>query len=1075
MNFSRLLLIATLCAPLLGWSIDPTDAHFLREPAISDQHIAFIYANDLWIANKDGSSPRRLTIHQGIESHPYFSPDGSMIAFSASYDGNTDVYVLPVSGGIPKRLTWHPYGDLVRGWTPAGEVLFLSGRSIHTSRYSQLHKIAPEGGFPERLIVPHANRACYSPDGDKIAYSPAREVYLQWKNYRGGTMSRIWLFDFASHEVDEIPKPTGGSNDNFPMWLDDQVIFLSDRDGEFNLYSYQPEQQTVSQLTDHQDFPITWASAHQQEIIYAQAGKLHIFDVATGKDQALKVGISTDLAELRPRFVDGDDYIRSANISHDGNRAIFDLRGEVVSVPKEKGDPVNLTQSPGAHDKYPAWSPDGTHIAWFTDQGGEYGINLHNTETGNNRMIALDGAGFYFHIHWSPDSKHLVFSDNSRSIYLMDVALGEVSTISQDYFYGPGVSRDLFGDWSPDAKWIAYTQITSSSYQTVFLYSLAEGKSYPVTDGLSNATSPAFDASGKYLYFLASTDAGPVVNWFDQSNQDMRATQNVYMAILNKDLPSPLAPESDEVAIVPADEEEETEASDEEAEAEEISIDPEDIAHRIVDLPIETGVYRSLKAGKEGNLYLIHSESNKLHHFELASQKTNPLFSLYEYWIAADRKHVLYWWEGGLFIRSLMDKSADPQKLDLRAVKIKMDPTAEWRNIFYEAWRINRDYFYDPGMHGADWEEMKEKYEPFLDHLSCRRDLNTLIQWMCSELGVGHHRMQGSGDDLVETDYVPGGLLGADYAIKDGYYQITKIYGGLNWNPGLRAPLTEPGLNIEPGTFLIAVDGQELTAATNLFSLFEHKAGKRIKLTLATDPQDAATNRTVEVTPVESEYSLRNRNWVEQNLQYVNEQSEGKLAYVYVPNTAGAGHEYFKRYFFPQADREGIIVDERYNGGGQISDYYIDLLTRPYQSYWNFRYGHDLKTPSASIQGPKVLIIDENAGSGGDMFPWMFRKFEVGTMVGKTTWGGLVGVLGFPEFIDGGSVTAPNVAIWTKDGFIVENVGVAPDVEVENWPKDLIEGRDPQLDKAIEIALEQLKAKPVAKPQRPPYPKRVRD
>ena len=443
------------------------------------------------------------------------------------------------------------------------------------------------------------------------------------------------------------------------------------------------------------------------------------------------------------------------------------------------------------------------------------------------------------------------------------------------------------------------------------------------------------------------------------------------------------------------------------------------------------------------------------------------------YEISADGKKMIYtkWQTFGI---TDAGRKPEPGKgiLNTGALTVRIDPAEEWTQIFDEAWRVNRDYFYDPGMHGADWKAMKEKYAQFLPHLTCRSDLNRVIQWMCSELGVGHHRV-GGGDRLSNPQKVGGGLLGADFSLENNRYRLKKIYGGLNWNPDLRSPLTEPGLNVKTGEYILAVDGRDMTADKNIHSFMENTDGKIVELTVGPNP-DYYGSRVIKVVPIGNELSLRNRDWVEGNLKKVTEATGGKVAYVYVPNTSGQGHEYFKRYFFPQADRKAIIVDERFNGGGMIADYYIDLLQRPMQSYWNMRYGNDLKTPSASIQGPKVMIIDETAGSGGDMLPWMFRKFGVGTLVGKRTWGGLVGTLGFPELMDGGSVTAPNLAIWTEDGFVVENVGVAPDIEVEQWPADVIEGRDPQLEKAIEVALKELEKNPPAEPVRPAYPIRVR-
>jgi tricorn protease len=1081
--------ILLIAADLGG--IDPHDTRLLDQPAISDNHIAFIYANDLWVAGPDGSDPRRLTVDEGIESRPFFSPDGKLIAFSAEYDGNTDVFIVPVEGGVPTRLTWHPGRDLCSGFTVDGtKVLFLSQRAVHTNRYAQLFTVPVGGGYPTRLEIPNAFHACYSPDGKQMAYTPIPDAFQEWKNYRGGTISTLWLFSFGDRSIEVVPKPAGGCNDVYPMWIGDKVYFLSDRKGEFNLFSYSTADKSIEQLTRFSDFPILSASHHGEKIIFEQAGYLHTFDIASGTTTRLTVGIATDLQELRPRYVKGGRYIRSAQISPSGARAVFDFRGEIMTVPAEKGDARNLTRTTGTHEKYPAWSPDGKDIAFFSDASGEYQLQIAPQDgKGEARSIRLKGTGFYGYPVWSPDSKKICYVDNGRNFYILDVASGTIQKIDSDELYGPGDLRFIFGDWSSDSKWIAYTRVTGTYFKQVFLYSVDQGRSFAVTDGLSDAAEPVFDRGGKYLYFFASTDAGPVINWFDQSTIDMEMTRNIYLATLQKETLSPFAKESDEEKVKEDDngkKEEEADEKDskkkkkgEEGEKDEVKalvIDLDGIQNRIIDLPVDAANLAGLGCAAENEILYIKTESGKrtMHKYDLKERKDSEVTELDDYYISADGKKMLYRKGQGWGICAAGAKPTPEEgMIDTEGLEVKIEPLAEWPQIFDEAWRVNRDYFYDPGMHGADWPAMKEKYSQFIPDLSCRGDLNRVIQWMCSELSVGHHR-GGGGDDLVRFDRVGGGLLGADFAVENNRYRITKVYEGLNWNPKLRSPLTEPGLNVTAGEYLLAVNGKELRATTNLYKPFENTAGKIVELTVGPNP-DGSGSRVIQVVPVEDEGSLRNRDWVEGNLKKVHEATGGQVAYVYVPNTAQLGHDYFKRYFFPQADKKAIIVDERYNGGGLLADYYIDILMRPYQAHWNMRYGKDLKSPSASIQGPKVMITDETAGSGGDMLPWMFRKFRVGTLVGKRTWGGLVGILGFPELMDGGVFTAPNVAIWTeKEGFVVENVGIPPDIEVEQTPAEVIAGRDPQLEKAIEVVLQQLEENPQPDAVRPPYPVRVR-
>jgi tricorn protease len=1052
--------------PAFCLAIDTKDTRMLSQPAVSADHIAFIYAQDLWVANADGSQPRRLTVSEGVESNPVFSPDGKWIAFSAQYDGNLDVYIIPVEGGIPKRLTWHPGADIVRGFTRDGKsVLFASQRAVFTGRYLKLYTVPVAGGPETELAIPNAFYATYSPDGSRMAYTPLPNASTEWKHYRGGMSSRILLFNFKDNSVEEIPKPAGGSNDLSPVWIGNTVYFRSDRDGEYNVYAYDLGNKQVRALTKFKDFPVQEMGGTEGRLVFDQAGYLHSIDLAgaAASEKRLVVGIAADLLELRSRYASGFRYIRSGDISPSGARLVVDFRGDIVTLPADKGDFRNLTHTVAAHETQPAWSPDGKWIAYFSDASGENALCIQAEDgKGAVRTIPLKGAGFYSYPRWSPDNKKISFTDNSRSLFILDVTSGEVKKIDSDEIYGPGVFRDMGADWSNDSRWLAYSKVTGTQYKRIYLYSTAEGKSYPVTDGLSDVDEPKFDAKGKYLFFFASTDAGPLVNWFDQSNDDIRPTSAIYLVTLQKETISPFARENDEEKPAAADT----------AKPGEVRVDWEGIQNRIIDLPIRVADMEQLSVGKNDMLYYIVRNPNgpgSLHKYDLKKRTDAELLDVNGYKLSANGKKMLLVKGESLWVVDAGEKPAPGKPPVTVDVQVKVEPAAEWAEMLDEAWRVNRDYFYDPNMHGVDWAAVKKKYTAFLPDLSCRDDLNTVIMWMGSELAIGHHRITDGGDHPFVARFINGGLLGADYEIVGGRWRIKKIYGGLNWNPTLRSPLTEPGVNARVGDYVLAVNGVDLKGDDNFFRPFENTAGKIVELTIGPNA-DGSGSRVVKVVPVGNEAALRNRDWVEGNLKKVEAATGGKVAYVYVPNTAGAGHEYFKRYFFPQADRQAIIVDERFNGGGQLADYYIGLLTRPYQAHWHTRYGKDFKSPFTSFEGPKVMLIDETAGSGGDMLPWMFRKFGVGTLVGKRTWGGLVGILGFPAFLDGGGVTAPNVGIWTKDGFVVENVGVSPDIEVEQAPADVIAGRDPQLEKAIQVAMQQLKEHPVVVPARPPFP-----
>jgi tricorn protease len=1074
--------VLVLLARVVRAEPDVHDTRLLSQPAVSGNHVAFIYADDLWVADLDGNNVRRLTSDIGVESHPVFSPDGKTIAFSAQYDGNTDVYTIPVEGGSATRLTWHPGVDIVRGFTPDGKaVVFSSPRNVFTNRYTQLFTVPITGGMPTQLPMPNGVQAAFSPDSERIAYTPLADRSTQWKHYRGGTHSRIFVFRKSDNTVEQIPQPDTRCNDLDPRWVGDLVYFRSDRAGEYNLFAYDTKAHKVNQLTNFKDFPVEALGSGGGKLIYEQAGYLSLYNPDKEESKRIKIGVATDLVEARPRFVKGAKYVRNAALSPSGARAVFEFRGEIVTVPAEKGDARNLTNSTGANDRSPAWSPDGKSIAYFSDEGGEYQLHVRAADgKGQAKTYALNGAGFYEFPVWAPDSKKIAYVDNANTLSWIDLEGGKVTKIATEALYGPDRLRTLRPSWSPDSKWLAYPLGNKAEYHTVFAYDLAANRSKAITDGLSDAIDPVFDGSGKYLYLLASTDAGPVNQWFAQSNNDMRVQRSLYVVVLKKGTPSPLTRESDEEKAAP---EKPKDVAEKKTEA--VVIDFNGIDQRILALPVPAGIYARLQPGAANQVFYLEASptppslentprGSALKRFDLTKRKSETVVEgVGEYHVSADGKKALIHSPPESW--SIIEAAGKPEpgkgKLNLDAVEVRIEPRAEWDQIFNEAWRINRDYFYDPHMHGADWKAVKKKYAEFLPHLATRGDLDRVIRWMLSELAVGHSNT-GPGERLYDRKTVPGGLLGADYEIANGRYRFKKVYGGLNWTPQLRSPLTVPGVDVQPGEYLLAVRGIDLKPPTELYSLFENTANKSIEITVGPNA-DGTGSRTVTVEPLLTEDALRNHDWVEGNLKKVQQATGGRVAYVYVPNTAALGHTYFKRYFFPQADKQAIIVDERFNGGGQLADYYIDHLRRPFTAMWATRYGEDLKTPGAAIQGPKVMIIDETAGSGGDLLPWMFRKYKLGTLVGKRTWGGLVGILGFPVLMDGGRVTAPNLAIWTEDGWVVENEGVPPDVEIEQRPADVIAGKDPQLEKAIEIVLKELEKNPPKELKRPPFPNRV--
>jgi tricorn protease len=1066
------LLVVAFCA--LGAQTEKP--LLLQKPTINRTHVVFSYAGDLWIAPREGGEARRLTVGPGIETDPYFSPDGTLIAFSGEYDGNVDVYVVPATGGVPRRLTWHPDADRVVGWTPDGKrILFSSSRHSYT-RVSRLFTVPVEGGFPEEVPLPMAEQGSYSPDGTRLAYVPLRPAFIAWKRYRGGRTTPIWIADLKDSRIEKIPRDN--SNDFYPMWVGDRIYFLSDRNGRFSLFAYDLKTRQVREVVPNSGMDFKSASAGPDAIVYEQFGSLNLYDLKTGRTRRIPITLAGDLPTIRPSFERVARSIRDAGLSPTGVRAVFEARGEILTVPVEKGDIRNLTNSPGVADRYPAWSPDGRRIAYFSDESGEYALHIADQSgLGPTEKIPLDNPpSFYYSPVWSPDGKKIAYTDARLNLWYMDLEKKTPVKVDTDTYSKP--ERTLDPSWSPDSRWIAYTRQLRNHFRAVFIYSLEENKSRQVTDGMSDARYAAFDPNGELLYFTASTDTGPASGWLDMSGFNRPVSRNVYVIVLRKDLPSPLAPESDEEKPQEAAKPKEPPKKEETGAAPRVRIDFDNISQRILALPIPARNYSGLWVGKSGILFLAEAEpvtqrmrqTVNIHRFELKTRKTDRFLEAVRFFdVSHNGEKVLYrkgdqWAVAG---------AAQPPKpgegvLRLDAMEVRVDPKAEWRQMYREVWRIERDFLYDPGLHGLDLAAVIKKYEPYLDGIAHREDLNYLFSEMLGELCLGHVR--AGGGDVPEIRRVGVGLLGADYRIENGRYRFARIYSGENWNPDLRAPLTQPGVNVQEGEYLLAVNGREVRPPDNLYSFFEGTAGKQVRLRVGPDPSGAGS-REVTVVPVESEAMLRHYAWVEGNRRKVDQMTGGRVAYVYLPNTGEAGYASFNRYYFSQIDKQAAIIDERFNGGGMAADYIIDSMRRSLMNYWTTRYGEIFTTPLAAIFGPKVMIINEYAGSGGDAIAWYFRKARLGPLVGKRTWGGLVGIFGFPPLIDGGMVTAPNLAFFNTEGdWEVENRGVPPDIEVEFDPAAWRQGRDPQLDKAVEIVLDALKKNPPPVPKKPPYP-----
>ncbi len=1057
----ELLIGFGLCILMISAAHAEDGTRMLHQPDISADLVVFVYAGDLWTAAAEGGAARRLTAHIGTESSPKFSPDGNWIAFSGQYDGNTDVYIIPSEGGSPKRLTFHPGGDNVRGWTADGASVLFSSNRFHPNRQTQLFTVGVGGGYPEQLPIPRAYLASYSPDGASMAYTPLGNAFGTWKRYRGGRTTPTWVINLSDWTHVEIPHLN--ASDTYPVWIGETVYFLSDRNLDMNIFAYDTNTRAVTEVEGKEAYDIKHLSAGAGKLIFAREGYLYTYDPASNRTQQVVVNVNSDNIHVRSQFKNVSTEIRNFHISPAGMRAVFEAHGEILTVPANKGDIRNLTETPGVMERNPAWSPDGKYVAYFSDESGEYAVHIRDQLGKEDPIrIPVDDPTFFYNPSWSPDSDKIVFTDKPGNVWVIDVESRGLTRVD-----------DLAGapSWSPDGKWITYQKRRVNRFGVIWVYSVEDGSRHQITDGMSDAAEPVFDADGKYLFFRASTNSGMTKSGLDMSSNDHPVTYDIYITVLRRDLPSPFQPESDDEEIK-QEESEDEESESEKEEEEPFRIDFENIGQRILALPVGDGSYSQLSSIEGGKLFYRSGSSVMKYDFTERESDTY-LSGVTAFRISADGKNMLYragrdWGIG----KTTGSPSSSEGRLGLDELDVYVEPLEEWAQMFKDAWRLNRDYFYAPNMHGVDWAANFRKWEGYLPDLAHRSDLNYLLSEMLGELSVGHSYVRGGAFPSVEN--VPGGLLGADFEIENGRYRLEKIYSGLNWNPDLRAPLTEPGVEVNQGDYILAVDGRDLGPQENIFELFENTSGKQVTLTVNSEPTMSGS-REVTVVPTGSESSLRNRDWVEGNRAKVEEMTDGRIGYVYLPNTGSGGYTYFNRYFFSQQDKEGFVIDERFNGGGQVANYIVEYLDKELLNYWAPRTGPDYTSPFAANFGPKVMIINENAGSGGDWMPFYFREAGVGPLIGKRTWGGLVGIGGTPGLMDGGSVTAPNFGIFSKDGsWIIENEGVAPDFDVEMTPKDVIEGLDPQLEKAVEVVLERLQTEGYTKTPRPQYPNRSR-
>ncbi len=1142
--------VTSLLAALMGLNVSAQaeqteQTKLLRQPAVSRDHLAFVYGGDIWITDRAGQHPLQLTTHPASEFSPHFSPDGKWLAFSASYDNNTDVYVIPVEGGQARRLTWHPGQDIVSGWSADGKrILFLSAREIANSRSNQLYEVGLEGGFENKVMDAVAYEGSWSADGKLLAYRPYRQAYAGnagWRQHRGGSTPPVWIIDPISNAVEKIPHVN--ATDSNPIWVNNEVVFISDRnDGAANLYVYDRQSKAVRQLTKETVWDVRNASAYGQSIVYEVGGVLKELDLVSGKIKDIPVTFNRQAQQLRPQWKDASKIIDSVQLSPTGKRVLLSARGDVFTVPIKDGSTRNITGTSGVREKDALWSPDGNQIAYISDAGLQHTLVIRD-QAGLEKPqnFSLGKKAYFKLLGWSPDNQRIVFQDFHLNLYAISLAKGSAGAIVT--IDNSPHRQDFQISFSADSRWLAYTIAGANHFRKIMLHDFSNGKNTTLTDGQSHAENPVF-AAKDYLYFSSSINSGPTQVGLDMSTQEKPLRSGLFVAVLASDGKSPLLPKTgdegskndtdskdadkkkddkkkgdqkngehkdgdqkdgDEKDGIKADgnktddAEKASKGADSKKQAgkntetsKPVKIDLAGLQQRIVALPVAERNYGSLNVASDGALfYLEHRQAGssnespeleakddaELYRFDFEEKKAKSLKqNIAAYELSFDgKKLLLQSGKGNLQIADAKEK-IDAKPVDLSQVRMLVNPREEWEQIFNETWWMEKEFFYDPAMHGLDWDAVYVRYHPLLQSVQRREDLNDLLVEMIAEMQVGHNRV-GGGDVHTERS-ASVGLLGADFRIHHGYYQIKTLFVGDQWNPFLVAPLAAPGLGVKEGDFITAINGKTLDASINIFALLEGTVGKQVTLTVSSDlPGKAASasTRNVVVQPIANETGLRQWHWIEKNRQYVQKKSNGRVAYVYMPNTAGDGFNYFNRMFFAQVDKAAVIIDERRNGGGQAANYITDVLSRPYLASWKDRDGLIYDTPGGAIYGPKAMLIDQDAGSGGDFMPYAFKRLGLGPLIGKRTWGGLIGISANPDLIDGGALVVPFFRFFTPEGeWRVENEGVAPDIDVELEPGAVNQGIDTQLDAAIDEVLQKLKTyKAIQHKTAPTFPKAV--
>lgn len=1068
----------------LGSASAQISAKLMRYMDVSDSQITFVYGGDIWIVPKNGGTALQVTHSPGEESWPKFSPDGKEIAYTASYSGNSDVYVIPVTGGIPERITYNSFSDRLIDWHPDGKkLLFASSRENGISRINQFFMVDKTGGMPEKLKIPYGELASFSPDGNRLAYITKITENYPFKRYRGGMTSDILIYDFKSGKTERITD--NEVNDGKPAWAGDKVYFLSDRDEKMrlNIWEYDTKTKVQKQITNYVDFDISFLSAGPSELVYEMGGDLYLMDLASQQSRKVEINVVSDLSTEMATTKDVSKNINNASAGPEGKRIVFEARGELFNVPEKEGFTINLTRSSGAFDQSPAWSPDGKTIAYWSDKSGEYELYLQDSEGKEEaKKLTKRGKGFGYPPAWSPDSKMLAFIDETNTIFIIDAESGSTTAAGNTRWNeGHGARFGYVISWSPDSKWITFTEQLDNANHALFVYNIDGKKKSQVTSGFYADSNPVFSADGKYLFYLTNRSMTAVYSDMEDGTWVYPNATQIASIALKADTPSLLEVKNDTVAIKTEKKDEEKSKADDKTESKDkkkddakkndkkedgtkVEIDFSNIESRLVILPPKAGNISALIPFEDKLVYLRRpntgsgERSSSLHFFDFKEREEKEVMgNVSRVTATADGKSMLVMSQGkyGIIKPAPGQKIEKPVPTD--GLEMELVPKEEWKEIFMDTWRRHRDFFYDPNMHELDWEGIRDQYMKLVDDARTRWDITNLQLNMVSELSAGH--TYAGGGDAEDTPSRSNGFLGIDWEKDANGYKIKRIVRPAEWDTEVRSPFDQPGITVKEGDYILAVNGVKLETGKDPYAAFEGLAGKTVSLKISSSGKtEDARDIVIECLNPGQESMLRYLEWIENNRKMVDKLSDGKLGYIYMSNTSARGQLELVRMFYGQLDKKGFVLDERWNGGGQLADRFLELIQRPVTYNLHWRHGRDHTNPVKTNTGPVGMLINGWAGSGGDGLPWAFQELKAGPIVGERTMGILIGPATGHQLIDGGFITVPGARLYDNDGhWFWEGEGVRPDIKVWDDPNILMQGRDPQMEKVVEVLMESVK------------------